>query len=277
MSTRVAEDSVVLERWKPAPLVAASMGLHGLAGAGLLLGADAWPWALGAVAANHLVLGALGMWPRSKWLGANLTRLPDAAIARREIALTFDDGPDPDATPRVLDILDAHAVRATFFCIASLATKHPELCREIVRRGHAIENHSREHPMSFALRGMGGMRREISAAQSDLAAITGLVPRFFRPPAGIHSPLLDPVLHEVGLKLVSWTRRGFDTRLTDAGFVYARLAENLAAGDILLMHDGHCARTPDGEPVVLRVLPRLIAQAQSLGLKPVTLDHATTP
>ena len=100
MSTRVAEDSVAQERWKPSTLIVASMGLHGLAGAGLLLGAEAWPWAISAVAANHLFLGAIGMWPRSTWLGANLTRLPDAAIARHEIALTFDDGPDPDITPR---------------------------------------------------------------------------------------------------------------------------------------------------------------------------------
>ena len=277
MSTRVAEATVTQERWKPTPLVAASMGLHGLAGMGLLLGAEAWPWAIGAVAANHVFLGAVGMWPRSTWLGANLTRLPDAARARHEIALTFDDGPDPDVTPRVLDILDAHAVRATFFCIAAQATKHPELCREIARRGHAIENHSREHSMKFAMNGMGGLRREISAAQSDLATITGRVPRFFRPPAGIRNPLLDPVLHDLGLRLVSWTRRGFDTRQSDADFILARLAGSLAAGDILLLHDGHCARAADGEPVVLRVLPRLIGQALSLGLKPVTLDHATTP
>jgi peptidoglycan/xylan/chitin deacetylase (PgdA/CDA1 family) len=277
MSTRVAEEGISQERWRPTPLVAASMGLHGIAGMGLFLGAEAWPWAIGAVAANHVVLGAVGLWPRSTWLGANFTRLPDAAAARREIALTFDDGPDPDVTPRVLDILDAHGVRATFFCIAGHATRHPDLCREIARRGHAVENHSREHPMNFAMRGMGGMRREISAAQSDLATLTGRVPRFFRPPAGLRSPLLDPVLHDVGLKLVSWTRRGFDTQHSDADLVFSRLADRLAAGDILLMHDGHCARTAAGEPVVLQVLPRLIRHAQSLGLKPVTLEHATAP
>jgi peptidoglycan-N-acetylglucosamine deacetylase len=175
----------------------------------------------------------------------------------------------------VLEILDAHGARASFFCIAGRATRHPDLCREIVRRGHAIENHSREHPMGFALRGLGGMRREISAAQSDLAAITGRVPRFFRPPMGLRSPLLDPVLHDLGLRLVSWTRRGFDTREADAEGVFAKLVEKLAAGDILLLHDGHCARAASGEPVVLEVLPRLLRHAQSLGLKPVTLDHAT--
>ena len=276
MSARVSQ-APPPQRWKPTPLVAGSMGLHAVAGMSAFLGPEAWPWAIGAVAANHMVLGALGLWPRSTLLGANLTCLPAQAIARGEIALTFDDGPDPEVTPRILEILDAHHARASFFCIADHATRHPELCREIARRGHAVENHSREHPKSFALRGMGGMRREIGAAQSDLAALAGRLPRFFRPPAGLRSPLLDPVLHEAGLRLVSWTRRGFDTQDVDADRVYARLAENLAAGDILLMHDGHCARDAQGEAVVLQVLPRLLAHAQSLGLKSVTLEHATAP
>ena len=273
MSARVSQ-APPLQRWKPTPLVAGSMGLHAVAGMSAFLGPEAWPWAIGAVAANHVVLGALGLWPRSTLLGANLTCLPAQAIARGEIALTFDDGPDPDVTPRVLDILDAHGARASFFCIAEQAARHPELCREIARRGHAVENHSRTHLLHFALRGPGGTRREVSAAQSDLAAITGRLPRFFRAPAGIRSPFLDPVLHDLGLKLVSWTRRGFDTRRSDVEEVAALLAEGMAAGDILLMHDGNCARTPGGLPVVLHVLPRLLGQAQSLGLRSVTLEHA---
>jgi peptidoglycan/xylan/chitin deacetylase (PgdA/CDA1 family) len=276
MNTRVAEEPFS-QRWKPTPLVAGSMGLHALAGASALLGPEMWPWAIGAVAANHVVLGAIGLWPRSTMLGTNLTRLPQAAIARREIALTFDDGPDPEVTPRVLDLLEAHGARASFFCIAENATRHAELCRDIVRRGHNVENHSREHPMNFALRGMGGMRREITAAQSDLATLTGRVPLFFRPPAGLRSPLLDPVLHDAGLRLVSWTRRGFDTQHTDVDGIFLRLAQNLAAGDILLLHDGHCARTPEGVPVVLEVLPRLLEHVKASGLKAVTLEHATTP
>jgi peptidoglycan/xylan/chitin deacetylase (PgdA/CDA1 family) len=273
MSTRIAQTAPA-ERWRPTPLVASSVGLHCVAGASALLAGETWPWAIGAVAANHLVLGAAGMWPRSTLLGPNIVRLPESAIARREIAFTFDDGPDPEVTPRVLDILEAHGVRASFFCIAEEAARHPDLCREIARRGHAVENHSRTHLLHFALRGPGGTRREVSAAQSDLAAITGRLPRFFRAPAGIRSPFLDPVLHDLGLKLVSWTRRGFDTRRCDVEEVATLLAAGMAAGDILLMHDGNCARTADGRPVVLQVLPRLLGQAQSLGLRPVTLEHA---
>jgi len=264
-------------RWRPSPLISGSIGLHCAAAAGALAGPQAWPWVLGAVAANHFFLGVLGLWPRSTLLGPNLTRLPSAALQRGEIALTFDDGPDPEVTPRVLDMLEAHGVRATFFCIGGKARTHPELCRDIVRRGHAIENHSRSHSRAFAMLGMDGMREEIALAQATLAEIAGRAPRFFRPPAGLRNPLLDPVLHETGLRLVSWTRRGFDTRRNDADRVASRLADGLSAGDILLLHDGHSARTAAGTPVVLAVLPRILDAARHLGLRPVTLHHAIEP
>ena len=264
-------------RWRPTPLVAGSMGLHGVAVLVMFLGTEAWLWSLAAVAGNHAVLTLFVLWPRSKMLGPNLSSLPDCAVARGEIALTFDDGPDAEVTPRVLDLLEAHGVRATFFCIAEQAARHPELLREIARRGHAVENHSRGHQPTFALLGLDGIRREITAAQHTLAELTGRPPRFFRPPAGFHSPLLDPVLHDMGLKLVSWTRRGFDTRNADVDFVAERLLRGLAAGDILLLHDGHSARTSNGAPVVLEVLPRLLDAAQRQGLRPVTLAQAIDP
>jgi peptidoglycan/xylan/chitin deacetylase (PgdA/CDA1 family) len=259
--------------WRPSPVIAGSMGLHCLAGMGAVFNPEVWHWALGAIAANHSLLTAGALWPRSMWLGPNVTRLPAAAAARSEIALTFDDGPDPEVTPRVLDLLDSRGVTATFFCIGELAQAHPNLCREIVRRGHGLENHSRRHLATFALHGMGGMRRDIAAAQASITQASGVAPRFFRPPAGIHSPLLDPVLHGLGLRLVNWTRRGFDTRHQPQA-VTAKLVGGLRAGDILLLHDGRCARTPGGTPVVLEVLPRVLDAATAAQLRPVTLHHA---
>ena len=265
-------------RWRPSAMVGASIALHALAALAVIVAHEAWLWwSLAAVAANHAVLTVLGLWPRSTLLGPNFTRLPDAAAARSEIALTFDDGPDPDVTPKVLDILDAAGARATFFCIAERAARHPELCREITRRGHAVENHSRGHQPTFPMLGLGGIRREILAAQRTLAEHSGHAPRFFRPPAGLRNPLLDPVLHDLGLRLVSWTRRGFDTRHADSDLVAGRLLEGLAAGDILLLHDGHCARSAAGAPIVLEVLPRVLEAARSRGLRPVTLAQAIDP
>jgi len=260
-----------------APLPAylkASVAVHAAAGLTTAIVPAVWPWALAAVAANHLVLTGAGLWPRSSWLGRNWTHLPDAASARREVAITIDDGPDPEVTPAVLDLLDRHAVRATFFAIAAAAARHPVLCREIVRRGHSVQNHSDRHSHRFSLLGPVGLAREVGAAQARLADLTGEAPRFFRAPAGLRNPFLAPVLDRLGLQLVSWTRRGFDTVRREPQAVLARLVDGLGAGDILLVHDGNAARTAAGEAVLLGVLPALFARCLDAGLHAVTLPAA---
>lgn len=264
------------QRWKPSPTIQMSFAVHGMASLAVLATPGHWPWALGALAANHLVLTAAGLLPRSSLLGANLNRLPAAAKARREIALTIDDGPDPEVTPRVLDLLDSAGTKASFFCIGSRARRSPALCREIVARGHRIENHGDSHSRAFATFGPRRIGADIAAAQHTLADITGQVPRFFRPTAGLRNPLLDPVLARLDLQLASWTRRPFDGREGDPQRVYQRLTSGLDAGDILLMHDGYAARTPTGEAVILAVLPRLLHTIAAHRLNPVTLTTALT-
>jgi peptidoglycan/xylan/chitin deacetylase (PgdA/CDA1 family) len=254
--------------------VTASAALHAAAGAAMLLAPAAWPWALGAIGANHLVLTGGGLWPRSRWLGRNWTRLPDTAAARREIAITIDDGPDPEVTPAVLDLLDAHGARATFFAIGAAAARQPALCREIVRRGHSVQNHSDRHSHAFSLLGPRALAREIGAAQARLADLVGVAPRFFRAPAGLRNPFLPLVLDRLGLELVSWTRRGYDTVRREPEVVLARLCDRLRAGDILLLHDGHAARTEGGQAVALAVLPALLERIAAAGLRPTVLADA---
>ena len=260
--------------WPTPLLLKASVALHVGAGVAVLAAPALWPWALGAIALDHALITGTGLWPRSTWLGANLRRLPDAAAARGEVAVTIDDGPDPAVTPAVLDLLDAHAARATFFCIARQAERHPALCREIVRRGHSVQNHSQRHSHTFSLLGPGALRREIAQAQETLGRISGERPRFFRAPAGLRNPFLAPVLHALDLQLVSWTRRGFDTVKREPADVLARLTRRLAAGDIVLLHDGNAALAASGAPVVLEVLPALLARLQHAGLRAVTLPAA---
>ena len=261
-------------RWHATPLIRASIALHLLALMAVITAPGQWPWALAAVAANHLLIAAVGLWPRSHWLGPNWTRLPAAATARNEIALTIDDGPDPVVTPQVLDLLDHHAVRATFFCIGEQAARYPDLCREIVRRGHAVENHSQRHRHHFSLMGPRGLMHELQAAQDTLTRISGQRPLFFRAPAGLRNPFLDPVLARLGLRLATWSARGFDTRVSDAGRVKNSLLRGLRAGAILLLHDGHAARTAGGIPMILEVLPAVLESAAAAGLRVVTLRHA---
>jgi peptidoglycan/xylan/chitin deacetylase (PgdA/CDA1 family) len=254
--------------------VKASLAWHVGAGVAAIALPGAWPWALGAVAVNHAALTAGGLWPRSRWLGSNWTRLPDAASARGEIALTIDDGPDQAVTPALLDLLDRHGAQATFFCIGRQARAHRALCREIVARGHSVQNHSDRHSHAFSLLGPKAMAREIAAAQATLADITGVAPRYFRAPAGLRNPFLAPVLQRLDLQLVSWTRRAFDTVRRDPAAMLARLGDRLGGGDILLAHDGHAARTEGGGAIVLAVLPDLLARIRALGLVPVTLPAA---
>ena len=93
-------------RWRPSPFLQASALCHGAALAGAAAAPSAWPWALGAVAANHALITAAGLLPRMRWLGPNITRLPPAPHGQGRVAITIDDGPDPEVTPRLLDLLD---------------------------------------------------------------------------------------------------------------------------------------------------------------------------
>ncbi|HEV8518086.1 MAG TPA: polysaccharide deacetylase family protein, partial [Burkholderiales bacterium] len=232
--------------WRPAPAIRVSMLLHALAVMVLIIEPSWWLWVAELLVGNHLVLTAAVLWPRGRMLGPNLTRLPASAVARGEICLTFDDGPDPQVTPHVLELLNRYGATASFFCIGEKAAAFPALVTEIARCGHSVENHSYRHAHAFAFYGMVRLRREIAAAQAVIAGITGRPPVFFRAPLGFRSPLLDPVLAKFGLRYVSWTRRGYDAVRGNPAQVLRRLTRGLAAGDVLLLHDGAYARTDAG-------------------------------
>jgi peptidoglycan-N-acetylglucosamine deacetylase len=273
--TEYLANSANLEKLRQAPwLVKASVLLHVALLICLVIAPGLWPWLLAVFLANHLLISLVGLWPRSTWLGSNWIELPQAAKRRNEVALTIDDGPDPAVTRPVLDILDLYQVKATFFYIGYKAAQHPELCREIVARGHAIENHSQHHSIYFSMFGYTRMANEILAAQETLQQITGIRPRFFRAPAGLRNPFLDPVLERLGLQLASWSVRAFDTRVNDAGKVKGILIKGLRPGAIVLLHDGNAARTIGNEPIIVATLPALLEAAKAKGLHFVTLAQA---
>ncbi len=270
-------------RWKPSATLWASLGIHSAAGVAVALQPALWPFGLGAIAANHVGLTAIGLWPRSTLLGTNVLRLNATAASAKQVAITFDDGPNPNVTPWVLDQLDQHNAKATFFCVGETVRKHKDIALEIVRRGHHIENHSDQHSNAFSTFGMGRLGRDIDAAQNTIAEVTGRVPQLFRAPAGLRSPLLEPVLAKRGLTLTSWTRRGFDTVDKDATKVLARLTNHLAAGDILLLHDGNQIHekknvntlvTSENKAPIFTVLPQLLAALSSRGLSAVKIEHS---
>mgnify|MGYP001166157802 CR=1 FL=1 len=260
--------------WRPSPFLIGSGLFHLAVFALWAWHPEFWGVYLLALVANHAAITLAGLLPRCALLGENLTRLPEAAVQAGLVAITIDDGPDPEVTPRVLALLAAHGAKASFFCIGERLAAHPELAREIVAAGHAIENHGERHHALNSLKGPGGWRREVLDAQASIVRITGRLPRFYRPTAGLRNPFLTPVLQAHGLRLASWTRRGFDTRCTDPAQVLSRLTRDLAGGDILLLHDGNAARTASGEPLILEVLPRLLEAIEAAALRTARLDEA---
>lgn len=233
--------------WRHSPLMVATAALHLIVLGGVLAWPARWPIAIAILIASHVFILINCLLPRSPLLGSNTRRIRSANGC---VALTFDDGPDPELTPRVLDLLDSSGAKATFFCVGQKAAEHPEIVAEIRQRGHDVQNHSYRHSNLFALWRPRAMQEEIDDTQDAIERASGVRPRFFRAPAGIQNPWLFPVLNKAGISLVSWTRRGFDTVTRDGERVAARLTRNLRAGDILVLHDRM--------PVVLDALPRVL-------------------
>ena len=261
--------------------------------AGLLLGSRALDAAiLAAYAAYHAAVGFAFVHPRARLFGPNLSRL---GTHDRVVALTFDDGPHPVLTPRVLDILRARGVRATFFLIGREAERHPEIARRITAEGHAVGNHSFAHSYLFWAWGAARQAADVARAQRAIGAAAGVAPRWFRAPVGLKNFRLDGVLRRQGLALVSWEVRFLDRaggtlagpatpagRARPAGGrgpdearrsrLARRLRRRLRPGAILALHDGH-DRRPEGNPAIVLALPPLLDAIEALGYRAVTLDE----
>ena len=196
-----------------------------------------WGWTAGLplMVASHAPFWWGTLWPYSPLFGPVLTRLP---TSEKQVWLTIDDGPSDD-TLAVLDVLDAHDAKATFFLVGERAARHPERVREILRRGHGIGNHSASHPARwFWALGPSRMRREIADTQRILQEISGEPPRWFRAVVGMSNPFVNAALKTHGLARVAWSARGFDGVATDAQAVVARIERGLSPGAIVLLHEG---------------------------------------
>jgi len=173
--------------------------------------------------------------PDSRLFSPVLRRLPGDA---RRVWLTIDDGPSAD-TQAMLDLLDAHAAKATFFVVGERAKARAELLREIVRRGHGIGNHSATHPQAwFWALPPWRIRAEIAQAQATLREITGVAPRWFRAVVGMANPFVAAALKQHQLARVAWSARGFDAVSADPHTVAARIESQLKPGAIVLLHEG---------------------------------------
>jgi peptidoglycan-N-acetylglucosamine deacetylase len=225
-----------------------------------------------------LILGQ--WWPRRLGqpaaLPGGLARWRGPADGRDQIALTFDDGPDPRWTPKVLDVLSTYRYAATFFCLGQQARAHPDLVKEIVSRGHEVGVHGYRH-RHHLLCPAGAIRRDVAQAANVLEVVTGAPPRYFRPPYGQVSGGSLATARSLQLQVVLWSAWGREWQDADPGSVAARVARRLRPGSIVLLHDSDIAAPPGTAATTIAALDRLAAVIADRQLKPVTLTGLLGP
>jgi len=197
--------------------------------------------------------------PRNQWLVANRSRVDGSGC----LALTFDDGPDPVDTPKLLDLLREKNVKATFFVVGKRADQHPEIVRRAWVEGHLVANHTWSHYSLFCFLSPRRLRAEIERGTESVRRSCGFRPRFFRSPVGLRHPLLAPYLKDARLEYISWTIRTRDTLTSNSGVLARRILNHAASGDIILMHD----RLPGGTAAMLQALPGIIDELRARGFQ----------
>ena len=226
-------------------------------------------------------------YPRAQLFGRTICR----TNSPRKLAITFDDGPNPAITPKLLDLLDRHKAKATFFVIGRYVRECPELVQETVARGHSIGNHTELHPNLFWLTPTN-VRVELRLCHDAIRSAIGAVPKWFRPPFGMRNPWVIPAARELGYRTVMWTLIPGDWQGKPAEWLIPRMqpiaqhaqqssgksssaaADSTGTGDILCLHDGgHRELNADRTPT-LAALEHWLPRWRDLGLEFVTIDEA---
>jgi peptidoglycan/xylan/chitin deacetylase (PgdA/CDA1 family) len=183
------------------------------------------------------------------------------------VALTFDDGPHPDATPELLRLLDIAGVHATFFVLGSMVDQHPGVARAIVAAGHELGVHGYEHRLMLR-RGPLRTRDDLTRAVDTITSVTGVVPRWWRPPYGVASTAALLAARRLGLRPVLWTCWGRDwTASCTADSVYRAVMRRLDRGGTILLHDSDHAAAPKCWLATLAVLPAVLTTCAARGLR----------
>jgi peptidoglycan/xylan/chitin deacetylase (PgdA/CDA1 family) len=174
------------------------------------------------------------MAPTGQWYGKNFIGLPRGS---KQIALTYDDGPNDPHTLRLLEVLATHGARATFFLIGKFVAERPDIVREIAKAGHTIGNHSFTHP-NLIFCSTEETRGQLERCQQAVGGATGQVPSLFRPPFGGRRPQTFAIARSLGLEPVMWSITGFDWNAPPAERIVKRVSPHIRGGDVILLHDG---------------------------------------
>jgi peptidoglycan-N-acetylglucosamine deacetylase len=242
------------------------------------------PVLIGVPAVAVLTSGAIAyaaVHQRSQLFGATIR----STGAPQQLALTFDDGPNPAATPLLLDLLDQYDAKATFFMIGRFVRECPKLAKEIANRGHLIGNHTQTHPNLFWLN-KRAIRNELQQCQSALQDVVGVAAKVFRPPYGFRNPWVVGTARELGMQTVMWTLLPGDWREKSVEWLAGRMrpiadhakdSANRTAGDVLCLHDGAHRQLNGDRTRTLKALEYWLPRWRDLGLKFVTIGEAANP
>ncbi|MBA3671375.1 MAG: polysaccharide deacetylase family protein [Gemmatimonadaceae bacterium] len=213
-------------------------------------------------------LAAHGTWHRNSLVfGPVLTRLPGHEA---DVSITFDDGPNPEATPRILDTLAQEGVRATFFVLGRHADRWPALVRRMADEGHQIGNHGWHH-RKLHRRTPAYVRNDLTAGTDAIVSACGVRPQHFRAPHGFRSPWVTPIAASLGQRTVGWSLGVWDSAKPGAEEIARRSDTGLRNGSILLLHDGD-GYDPEGDRLqTAEALPAIIAGARGRGFRFRTL------
>ena len=214
------------------------------------------------LASSYLILLIYGS--ASIQSGFYLKALCRKSTKEKIIALTFDDGPDPEITPKVLDLLKKHQIQAIFFCTGKNIPDNHEILIRMVKEGHLIGNHSYEHPVLFDLWSSRQMLEDLNRAENTIAFASGQRPDWFRPPYGVTNPTVSRVVLKKNYRVMGWSIRSFDTSIKDPERIMERIIKRWHPGGILLMHDTN--------EKVIEVLKMVIEYARNKGYQFVRAD-----
>lgn len=187
-----------------------------------------------------------------------------------EVAITFDDGPNPPYTLEIARILEEYDVRGTFFEVGKAVAQRPDITQELIERGHLIGNHSYNHG-AFSYLDPG--YPELKQTEDIIRDATGMCPAFFRPPHGTHTPFMSKVVNGAGMTVVNWDVSAKDWVETDPERLAEHILERVKPGSIILLHDGIDGNIGADRSVVVDALPAILEGLRAKGLKPVTLDR----
>jgi peptidoglycan/xylan/chitin deacetylase (PgdA/CDA1 family) len=223
----------------------------------------------GFAAAAAVAAGYQSMAPTGQWYGRAFTGLKRGT---RQLALTFDDGPNDPHTLRLLEVLARHNVKATFFLIGRYVKQRPDIALELVRAGHVVGNHTFSHP-NLIFSSARETKTQLQDCQQVLTDAAGAHSRLFRPPFGGRRPGTLKIVRALGLEPVMWNVTGWDWKGKPAEYVEKKVSQQIRGGDVILLHDGSHATFGADRSRTVVATDRLIARYKSEGYEFVTVPQ----